>query len=1026
MSYDLKSRQLRVNKIINSGSVNSPLLIYGTGSAVDEQGDINASHFVGTGSDVWMFISGTRGSADSAGSYGTVAFKGDVVVSGALQLGESIAPGTPASGKGVLYVKASDSLIYFKNDAGSEYNLTSVTPGGSNKQIQFNDGGTALGGDAQFTYDKTSDFLSLTGSFSQGGSAGNGPKATGNYSHAEGRETVASGDYSHAEGYQSNATGNYSHAEGFQTTGSGNFSHAEGQLTTASNLYSHTEGISTTASGQAAHAEGFTSTASGNYSHAEGQNSVASGESSHAEGDGSTSAGFGSHAEGSSTVASGSSSHAEGFQTIASGNFSHAEGTGTTAVGVGSHAEGNNTTTYGIYSHAAGFQTIASGSFSYAGGNGTITSGSFQHVVGKFNKRSNDFSLFVIGDGVADADGTRGDIVRVNSGSIVGTGRVEVTGAVAATLGFTGSLTKLTNGNDYLIAGSNITLVTGSNGSVTISSTGGGSVAGSNTQVQFNDNGAFGAKNTFTFSTGSDRLSVTHLSASTVTASYISPASPLVIRPQNNPAEAGSDTFFYVTGSEAFDMAVFGGRLVTSGSIRVKNSSASDVVIINTAGAISGSANLQAGGSLTVAGDGAINGSNLTTTNTGIFNIINSNATTVNLAGAATSVNIGNGAGTVTIPGNLTVNGTTTTLNTQNLLVKDPVILLASGSAGFNANGGIAIFSGSADGSRGQDLVFGRVGADTWGAGTFSTNNGNVTTLAAMDLANIRALEFQVSGSQDALKIDGGTSLLLSSSTSRGVTLQHGAGVNGRVTFKEHSVEYFNFSRDSSPTPNRSVIQAGGTNDLLLTGSTIYLKGGVPGAASLVEMHSTLGAFLQFNSASNQSIITTSPLNSLKVQSQNSIILTGSDIDLNIGSVSNSLRFTSVGTSIVKITSSSIGTFGNVGKIESESGNTLALSGSNALLLGASSFGGAAGFIALVGQHAGRNGIFPGDDSSNQQFDLGAVNRRWSNIYTGDLHLKNERGDYTIIEEEDFLSIRFNKTGKRYKFMLEPVPELDE
>ena len=58
--------------------------------------------------------------------------------------------------------------------------------------------------------------------------------------------------------------------------------------------------------------------------------------------------------------------------------------------------------------------------------------------------------------------------------------------------------------------------------------------------------------------------------------------------------------------------------------------------------------------------------------------------------------------------------------------------------------------------------------------------------------------------------------------------------------------------------------------------------------------------------------------------------------------------------------------------------------------------------------------------------DLGAAGSRWSNIYTGDLHLKNERGDYTLIEEEDFLSIRFNKTGKRYKFLLEPVPELDE
>jgi hypothetical protein len=67
--------------------------------------------------------------------------------------------------------------------------------------------------------------------------------------------------------------------------------------------------------------------------------------------------------------------------------------------------------------------------------------------------------------------------------------------------------------------------------------------------------------------------------------------------------------------------------------------------------------------------------------------------------------------------------------------------------------------------------------------------------------------------------------------------------------------------------------------------------------------------------------------------------------------------------------------------------------------------------------------ILPANDSA---FDLGSPGLRWQNVYTGDLHLRNDRGDYTLIEEEDFLSIRFNKTGKRYKFLLEAVPALDE
>jgi len=64
--------------------------------------------------------------------------------------------------------------------------------------------------------------------------------------------------------------------------------------------------------------------------------------------------------------------------------------------------------------------------------------------------------------------------------------------------------------------------------------------------------------------------------------------------------------------------------------------------------------------------------------------------------------------------------------------------------------------------------------------------------------------------------------------------------------------------------------------------------------------------------------------------------------------------------------------------------------------------------------------------SADMVYNLGSPSLRWANVYTGDLHLRNDRGDYTLIEEEDFLTIRFNKSGKRYKFLLERVPELDE
>jgi len=104
---------------------------------------------------------------------------------------------------------------------------------------------------------------------------------------------------------------------------------------------------------------------------------------------------------------------------------------------------------------------------------------------------------------------------------------------------------------------------------------------------------------------------------------------------------------------------------------------------------------------------------------------------------------------------------------------------------------------------------------------------------------------------------------------------------------------------------------------------------------------------------------------------------------------------------------------------------TLALSGSTvnnqATIAHKFNLGGT--LISHVTSSNGRQGIFPGADST---FDLGGPSVRWAHIYTGDLHLRNERGDYTLIEEPDFLSVRFNKNGKRYKFLLERVPELDE
>tara|TARA_R110000796_G_C14344911_1_gene410832 strand:- start:14 stop:466 length:453 start_codon:yes stop_codon:yes gene_type:complete len=53
--------------------------------------------------------------------------------------------------------------------------------------------------------------------------------------------------------------------------------------------------------------------------------------------------------------------------------------------------------------------------------------------------------------------------------------------------------------------------------------------------------------------------------------------------------------------------------------------------------------------------------------------------------------------------------------------------------------------------------------------------------------------------------------------------------------------------------------------------------------------------------------------------------------------------------------------------------------------------------------------------------DISTDNLNSSNLYTGDLHLKNERGDWTMFEEADKLVVKNNLTGELFSLMLEKI-----
>jgi len=430
-----------------------------------------------------------------------------------------------------------------------------------------------------------------------------------------------------------------------------------------------------------------------------------------------------------------------------------------------------------------------------------------------------------------------------------------VTGSITSTTGLSGSLTKLADGTSYLIAGSNVTITSASNGAVTISAAGGGGGSGTNF---FLDTAGAGVLYT--------------------TASSI--AFPFGEAGIDAATDKGSDVRFYVSGSTSSTpaaVALFGGNLISSGSIIVKSSTGATAASITPDGVISGSSNLQAGGNLTVAGtsalvgdvtvtgDVAVNGGDITTTSS-TFNFLPSNATSINVGGASATVNVQNldvngtsdlagnitlsgnsqtvthsGTGNltiastsgnvvvegtvfsgddVTVKGNLTVQGTTTTIDTTNLLVKDPIILMASGTAGPNKEGGIAIFSGS---STGTELVFGRIANDTWGAGTLDTQNGTVTTFASMTMAGIRASNFQV-GTSTAKQIQlNGNNLAINSDARielTGSTI--GLVINNAENFLIGTNTGGNFVRIASGTVGSNVNVALFRGD---TGKDVALRG---------------------------------------------------------------------------------------------------------------------------------------------------------------------------------------------------------
>jgi hypothetical protein len=411
MAYDFRANQVRLNRIISSGSI--PILIYPSSSAADFAGNLDPSFSTTSiGSDVFFYVSGS--------STAKTVFGGDVLSSGSL-----------SSLKGIT------GSIQFTNAASTPFIL-----GGADITVNYNSFGQweISGSESNFFTSPNNNVVQTTGSLlAVGLSSSNGAQITGSLQVLGGITGSLSGTIAGNPFIVggANIIANYNSLGQWEITGSGGGSNVWTELN-ATTIYttssirvaqlsaslgaiitgSVVQGVGCTAVNNS-HAEGYQSDVSaGNYGHAEGYQTDVGGEAA--------------HAEGNSTTAAGDYSHAEGINTDANGNYAHSEGNGTTAAGEGSHAEGRDTQANGDYSHAAGYQTIAAGDYSFAGGNNTEAFANYQTAIGKFNITSNSDSLFVVGDGLNT--GNRHDVLRVNSGSVQVTGSLFVTQTMSASI----------------------------------------------------------------------------------------------------------------------------------------------------------------------------------------------------------------------------------------------------------------------------------------------------------------------------------------------------------------------------------------------------------------------------------------------------------------------------------------------------------------------------------------------------------------------------------------------------------------
>jgi len=181
-------------------------------------------------------------------------------------------------------------------------------------------------------------------------------------------------------------------------------------------------------------------------------------------------------------------------------------------------------------------------------------------------------SVTVVDDAIISGlDVSISENLSVTGSSYFKDAQVDVDGYLKANAGISGSLTKLSDGTSYLIAGSNISITTGSNGAVTIAST----VTGSTSTPAIAYNGYCTGSLRWSSTTWADFHTVPGNFTDTLQSGIIrsgsmftvSEAGTYFFRSDFNHGNIYSYTAFRLSGSNGtiIQQTVFGGRYTVEG-----------------------------------------------------------------------------------------------------------------------------------------------------------------------------------------------------------------------------------------------------------------------------------------------------------------------------------------------------------------------------------------------------------------------------------------------------------------------------